>query len=47
MLLALNNNRGSTVYSGRLKIEVPERKCLTEEKRGRLVTSSALLFCKR
>ena len=29
MPLALNNNRGS-VYSGRMKIEVPERKCLTE-----------------
>ena len=25
---ALNNNRGS-VYSGQMKIEVPERKCLT------------------
>ena len=28
MPLALNNNRGS-VYSGRMKIQVPERKCLT------------------
>ena len=28
MPLALNNNRGS-VYSGRMKIEVIERKCLT------------------
>ena len=27
MSLALNNNRGS-VYSGRMKIEVPERSCL-------------------
>ncbi len=30
MPLALNNNRGS-VYSGRMKIEVPKRKCLTEK----------------
>ena len=29
MPLALNNNRGS-VYSGQMKIEVPERQCLTE-----------------
>ena len=28
MPLALNNNGGS-VYSGRMKIEVPERQCLT------------------
>ena len=28
MLLSLNNNRGS-VYSLRMKIKVPERKCLT------------------
>ena len=30
MLLALNNNRGS-FYSGRMKIQVPKRKCLTTE----------------
>ena len=29
MPLFLNNNRGS-VYSGRMKIEVPERQCLTD-----------------
>ena len=29
MPLALNNNRGS-VYSERMKIEVPERECLTD-----------------
>ena len=30
MPLALNNNRGS-VYSGRMKIEVPERLCLSSK----------------
>ena len=32
MPLALNNNRGS-VYSRRMKIEVPERWCLTDRVR--------------